>query len=331
MAKMTPGEAASTLAKTAGWVLQNPQDAPAVLREAARIAESAPVVKRKRGRPRKTPPIAGAGLLAWGSNLLPVPGTLFEHGEDFHRGYARAFEGLQQECFLVAVLSQKNRLLSTALVSVGSLTECLVHPREVFAPAMEQRAAAVTVLHNHPSGDPSPSVSDKALMERLVAAARLLGIHLLDQIIVGADTYYSFVESGLLEATHAAAQQKEGAAATITNHQAAECGPLPSRWLEVKARYPRHVVGFQIGDFVDFYCHDAKRVAEALGLRLESWHGTPRAGFPVHMLGIETARLLRAGLSVAVGQPAAGAPGVESPRCKVLAPPHKVPELRLVK
>jgi DNA repair protein RadC len=101
-----------------------------------------------------------------------------------------------RECFYTLTADQKNRLIRLHLVTIGTLTEALVHPREVFRPAIEDRAAAVALAHNHPSGDPRPSAQDIALTVRMREAAALLGFRLLDHVIVGDGEHYSFAEAG---------------------------------------------------------------------------------------------------------------------------------------
>ncbi len=95
----------------------------------------------------------------------------------------------ERECFTAFDLDAAHRVLAKRVVSIGTLTESLVHPREVFAPALERRAAALVVAHNHPSGDPRPSQEDRAVTRRLAAAGRLLGIPLLDHIVVSAQRW----------------------------------------------------------------------------------------------------------------------------------------------
>jgi len=104
----------------------------------------------------------------------------------------------QKEQFLVILLNTKNRVIGTEIVSEGSLTGSVVHPREVFQPAIIQHAAAVVVAHNHPSGDPQPSKEDKEITRMLVAAGKTMGIPVLDHLIIGDSTYYSFQEEGAL-------------------------------------------------------------------------------------------------------------------------------------
>jgi DNA repair protein RadC len=103
-----------------------------------------------------------------------------------------------KEMFLTLHLDGKNRVVCVDLVSVGSLNQSIVHPREVFKTALLSNAAAVLLIHQHPTGDPSPSAEDIAITRRLKEAGELLGLHVLDHIIIGQDQYLSFVERGLL-------------------------------------------------------------------------------------------------------------------------------------
>jgi len=104
------------------------------------------------------------------------------------------FEPLDREHFVVLVLDGKNRCLGFNVVSVGSLTAALVHPREVFKPAILSNAAAVILIHHHPSGDPEPSAEDRALTARLRQAGELLGIRVLDHVVIGDGSYASLAE-----------------------------------------------------------------------------------------------------------------------------------------
>lgn len=104
----------------------------------------------------------------------------------------------RREVFKIILLDQKNKIIRNVTISEGSLTATVVHPREVFNPAVRDSAASVIFLHNHPSGDPTPSQEDKDLTQRLVAAGELMGIHVLDHIIIGESTYFSFADGGYL-------------------------------------------------------------------------------------------------------------------------------------
>ncbi len=100
-----------------------------------------------------------------------------------------------KEHFITLHLDGKNRISCFDPVSIGSLNQSVVHPREVFATALKSCAAAIILLHNHPSGDPKPSREDSNLTRRLKEIGDLIGIPVLDHIIIG-DMYYSFAEHG---------------------------------------------------------------------------------------------------------------------------------------
>ena len=104
----------------------------------------------------------------------------------------------RQEHFQVAMLDVKNRLLGISNIASGGLSEVYVEVRQVFQEAMKKNAASIILLHNHPSGESSPSVEDKRLTERMVEAGKLMGIPVLDHIIVGDGEYVSFREWGLM-------------------------------------------------------------------------------------------------------------------------------------
>ena len=104
-----------------------------------------------------------------------------------------------REVFAVALLTVRHRVLGLHTVSVGCLTSSLVHPREVFKPAILAGSAALLLVHNHPSGDPDPSAEDIALTRRLAAAGQLLGIEILDHLILGeAGRFVSLRERGVM-------------------------------------------------------------------------------------------------------------------------------------
>ena len=104
----------------------------------------------------------------------------------------------KREHFLVLPLTSKNEVLMVADVSVGTLTNTLVHPREVYEPAIRCGAAHIVLAHNHPSGDPAPSAEDHRLTRQLKEAGALLGIPVTDHVILGGDAFFSFSEEGML-------------------------------------------------------------------------------------------------------------------------------------
>lgn len=101
-----------------------------------------------------------------------------------------------RETFAAVYLDARHNPIGWHIVSIGTVSESLVHPREVFRPAIAIGASAIAVAHNHPSGDPSPSREDRSVTERLGVAGALLGIRLLDHVIIGEDRHYSFKASG---------------------------------------------------------------------------------------------------------------------------------------
>ena len=117
---------------------------------------------------------------------------------DVHALFAPRLEDLPVEEFHVAVLDSQHRLERDITVTRGLLSASLVHPREVFREAIAERAASIILVHNHPSGDPTPSADDRVVTEQLVAAGRLLDIPVHDHVIIGRGRYTSFAEAGLL-------------------------------------------------------------------------------------------------------------------------------------
>ena len=106
--------------------------------------------------------------------------------------------GLKKEHFIVFYLDSRNQEIEQEIISVGSLNASLVHPREVFEPAVRIHAAQVILAHNHPSGNPEPSRDDLEINRRLVEAGKILGIEVIDHIIVTATGYLSFKEKNLI-------------------------------------------------------------------------------------------------------------------------------------
>ena len=104
----------------------------------------------------------------------------------------------KKEHFVVFFLDSRNQEIKREVVSVGSLNANLVHPREVFEPAVRHLAAQVIIAHNHPSGDAEPSEDDLMITRRLVEAGKIMGIEILDHIILTKDSHYSFKEKALI-------------------------------------------------------------------------------------------------------------------------------------
>ncbi len=136
-----------------------------------------------------------------GKRVLAAPlssGTKIASSADLFRHYYPLLRDLRHEMFKIVLMDAKHVIIRDATISEGSLTMSIVHPREVFNLVVRESAAAVIFVHNHPSGDPSPSEEDRVLTARLVAAGELLGIQVLDHLIVGDGHYTSFADQGWL-------------------------------------------------------------------------------------------------------------------------------------
>jgi DNA repair protein RadC len=139
--------------------------------------------------------------LELGKRALAGPltkGAKITSSRDLFTHYHPTLRELRHEVFKVILLDAKHAILRDATVSEGSLTLSIVHPREVFTLAVKESAAAVIFLHNHPSGDPTPSQEDHVLTARLVSAGEVLGIRVLDHLVVGDGRYVSFADQGWL-------------------------------------------------------------------------------------------------------------------------------------
>lgn len=116
---------------------------------------------------------------------------------DVHELLGPRLRVLDREAFVVVLVDVKNRVIATPTVAVGTLSSCLVHPREVFKCAIRAGAASIILAHNHPSGDTQPSAEDRTVTRRLVEVGETIGIEVLDHVIVG-DGFLSLKEHGLL-------------------------------------------------------------------------------------------------------------------------------------
>jgi len=124
--------------------------------------------------------------------LVRGPETVFD--------LTRDIRAANREHFVGFYLNSRNQVLRREIISIGSLNASIVHPREVYQPAIAVSAASLILAHNHPSGDPTPSEEDLAITRRLVEAGRILGIDVLDHVVVAKDAYTSFKERKLLHA-----------------------------------------------------------------------------------------------------------------------------------
>ena len=202
-----------------GWIAR-PGESAAVeglleclLRPAARARElgcrllaSAPLDRLSRAGPRELR--TWAGISPGQARRLVAAfalGRAVEHAraperarlarpEEVFRLLAPHLRGLAKETFVALLLDTRHRLQACERVSEGTLSTSLVHPREVFGPALRAGAAAVIVAHNHPSGDPEPSAEDLAVTRRLREVGRLLGVPLVDHVVLGDQRWVSIAE-----------------------------------------------------------------------------------------------------------------------------------------
>lgn len=128
----------------------------------------------------------------------PAERARIRGARDVYDRCAPTLRDLNREEFRVLLLNTQHAVTREIVVTVGTLDTSVVHPREVFRAAVLESAAAVILVHNHPSGDPTPSPEDHTVTAQLVAAGRMIGIPVLDHVVMGDGCYVSFVEAGLL-------------------------------------------------------------------------------------------------------------------------------------
>ena len=124
------------------------------------------------------------------------PGAPLRGSGDVYAHFRERLASEKRECFYAVLLDNKHRKIRDIAVSQGSLTASIVHPRDVFAPVVRESAAAVIFVHNHPSGDPTPSKEDIEITRRLREVGDIMGVRVLDHIVVGKGRYVSFVDDG---------------------------------------------------------------------------------------------------------------------------------------
>lgn len=133
----------------------------------------------------------------FGDNRLQ-PGQAYRSSQDAFLHFHERLCDYRKEVFLALLLDSKNRLIREVQISEGSLNASIVHPREVFAPVLKESAAAILFVHNHPSGDPTPSREDLDITQRLKQVGDIMGVRVLDHIIIGNGDYVSLADQGLI-------------------------------------------------------------------------------------------------------------------------------------
>jgi DNA repair protein RadC len=206
------GPAALTTAELVAILIGPGGTAAGVLDVSGRLLEGgAGSLRRLATRPRAelllTPgvgPTKAARLLAafeLGARLAREerpPAARIREPDDVARLFRGRLRDLQVEEFHLLALDSQSQVLREVLVTRGLLNSSLVHPREVFRAAIAEAAAGIIVVHNHPSGDPTPSAEDRAVTQQLAAAGRLLDLPLYDHVIIAGDRFVSFACAGLL-------------------------------------------------------------------------------------------------------------------------------------
>jgi DNA repair protein RadC len=170
------GSLAAVAGREAAELARLPGIGPA---KAARLAATFELSRRLRARP-------------------PGRRTSLGSPAEVYAAFAPLMEDLRREVFRIILLDAKNGLLRDLVISEGTLSATLVHPREVFKPAILESAASVILLHNHPSGDPTPSREDLRLTRQLVEAGRLLDFPVHDHVVIGHGRYVSLAERGMI-------------------------------------------------------------------------------------------------------------------------------------
>lgn len=128
-----------------------------------------------------------------------LSGKRISSSEDVVSYYNMQLKYQPRECLILLVLDSKNKILADEVMSIGSIRASVADPREIFLTAIRKNGVAIILLHNHPSGDPTPSNEDISTTKRIAEAGQILGIHLLDHIIIGQNSYVSLLAEGYLK------------------------------------------------------------------------------------------------------------------------------------
>jgi DNA repair protein RadC len=137
--------------------------------------------------------------IEWNCSQVKEPTTVCVHSPDIIRGICCDMSTLAQESMQIVTLNARNRMIDRHMITLGLADASLVHPREVFRPAIMDGACTIVLVHNHPSGDPSPSAEDLRVTRQMVEAGRVIGIKITDHVIIGRGQtpYVSLREKGL--------------------------------------------------------------------------------------------------------------------------------------
>jgi DNA repair protein RadC len=132
------------------------------------------------------------------SKATATKGLSFTNPSSIASYYMEEMRHHKQEVMKLLLLNTKNKLISEGDISKGTINSAIISPRELFVEALQKNAVSIILIHNHPSGDPSPSKEDAMITKRIVEAGKMIGIGVLDHIIIGNNCYISLREKGLL-------------------------------------------------------------------------------------------------------------------------------------
>ena len=156
------------------------------------------LLKLPRIGPRKADAILALPKLFERLSFLPADGATVSSSRDVYELFRSRLGSHHREHFLVLALNSRNIILAEDVCAVGTVNTVHVPPSEILKQAVLRSAASIICLHNHPSGDPTPSPEDRSLTQRISRAASLMGVRFLDHIIISLDSYYSFSDAGVL-------------------------------------------------------------------------------------------------------------------------------------
>ena len=145
---------------------------------------------------RKSKAILGLFEMMIQERTRKFNGKRYTSSSELNDSYSNYFSSISQEEFHVLLLNSKNIVVKSILISKGLADYVPVHPREAFSEAIRYNASAIVLMHNHPSGDPEPSHWDFIVTKRLTDSSKIIGIKILDHLIFGRDSYYSFLDEG---------------------------------------------------------------------------------------------------------------------------------------
>lgn len=128
----------------------------------------------------------------YSSSKSPI--TKITSAKDVYNFFKEKLKDEKQENFYVLILNNANNIIKEELISKGVLDAAIIHPREIFKPAIKHSASKIILIHNHPSGNPSPSKEDLEITKQLIEAGKLIDIKVLDHVIVGNEEYWSWIE-----------------------------------------------------------------------------------------------------------------------------------------